>query len=147
MNSFPVSAGSIITDEDGRILLVKEGKEHIRGRWDFPGGSLEPGENIRECALREAREEVNLDINLESLIGVYTEVSMRTGDTVVVFMFHAKTKSREVQIPESDEIIDAEFFSMEEAMNKELRKDNRYVVLEDFKEGQSLPLDAVKDVR
>lgn len=148
MNRLHVSAGSIITDDKDRLLLVQEGKEHIKGRWDFPGGSLEPGENIKECAIREAKEEVNLDIKLENLIGIYTEESMRTGDTVIFCTFHAKPESGEVQIPkEGDEILDAEFFSIEEAMNKELRKENRYTVLEDFREGQHLPLETLKDVR
>ena len=38
-----VSAGVV---EDGRVLIVQEGKEHCRGMWGLPGGRVEPGERL-----------------------------------------------------------------------------------------------------
>jgi 8-oxo-dGTP pyrophosphatase MutT (NUDIX family) len=38
MSSFYAAATAIVENEEGEILMVQEGKDHIHGRWDFPGG-------------------------------------------------------------------------------------------------------------
>ena len=43
-------------------LLIKRGKAPNYGHWAFPGGSLEPGETIRQCAERELREETAIAV-------------------------------------------------------------------------------------
>lgn len=59
-------AGVIILDSTGEKLLLVLGKRH--NKWSFPKGSKEPKETIKECALRELREETgikNTDIQLK----------------------------------------------------------------------------------
>ena len=41
--------------------------------WGLPGGGIEPGESVIETAVRETKEETNLDIRISSLVGVYSE--------------------------------------------------------------------------
>ena len=52
--------GAIVTDSDGRLLLVKRGHEPEMGRWSLPGGRVRPGESDPEAVLREVREETGL---------------------------------------------------------------------------------------
>ena len=64
-----VYATALVFDEAGRILVQR--------RYDFdwlgvPGGALEPGEGIADCARREAREETGLDVEIERLVGVFS---------------------------------------------------------------------------
>ena len=40
--------------------------------WSIPGGGLKPGETIAETAIRETKEETGIDIDVLSLIGIYT---------------------------------------------------------------------------
>ena len=76
--------GAIVTDSDGRLLLVKRGHEPEAGRWSVPGGRVMPGESDPEAVVREVREETGLNVQPGRLIG---EVE-RPGPGGVVFDIH-----------------------------------------------------------
>ncbi|GAA1770779.1 NUDIX domain-containing protein [Agromyces humatus] len=61
---FVLAASAVITDPDGRLLLVKRGREPQRGRWSVPGGHVEPGEALEAAAAREALEETGLHVEV-----------------------------------------------------------------------------------
>jgi 8-oxo-dGTP diphosphatase len=58
-----VAVGVIIRDGD-RIVLVRRAKEPSKGLWTFPGGAVELGESLRDAAVREAREETGLWVEI-----------------------------------------------------------------------------------
>jgi len=58
-----VGVGAVIVHK-GKLVLVKRGVEPGKGRWSIPGGAMELGETVRETAIREAKEECGLDIEL-----------------------------------------------------------------------------------
>lgn len=47
---------------DGKVLLIKRAYAPYQNLWTLPGGRLEPGETIEQCAIREISEEVGLVI-------------------------------------------------------------------------------------
>ena len=49
------AAGGLVRRDDGKLLWI-----HRLGKWDLPKGKMEPGEDARECALREVEEETGL---------------------------------------------------------------------------------------
>ena len=57
----------LIRDEEGRILLVR----HVEGRWQLPGGAVDPGETPSETARRECREELGAVVEPVRLAGVF----------------------------------------------------------------------------
>jgi 8-oxo-dGTP diphosphatase len=67
-----VAVGTIITDEQGRIVLVKRAIEPGYGKWVFPGGFIDRGETVEAAAVREAREECGLDVRLDGLVNIYS---------------------------------------------------------------------------
>jgi len=61
--------GAIITDDTGRLLLIKRGHEPEEGRWSLPGGRVRPGESDPQALAREVREETGLRVEPGRLIG------------------------------------------------------------------------------
>ena len=61
--------GGIVTDDTGRLLLVKRGHEPEAGRWSQPGGRVNPGENDRHALVREVHEETGLWVEPGALVG------------------------------------------------------------------------------
>lgn len=56
--------GAVVTDDDGRVLLVLRGREPSRGLWSVPGGKVEPGETLEEACAREVLEETGLTVRV-----------------------------------------------------------------------------------
>lgn len=57
--------------EDGpEVVLIRQGRGLRTGQWTIPGGKQEPGETVRACAAREAREETGLEIEVVDLLDV-----------------------------------------------------------------------------
>ncbi len=54
---------------DGKILLIEKKKGHGRGKWNGPGGKIEPGESPEEAMVREVKEEVGIDVLSYRLLG------------------------------------------------------------------------------
>ncbi len=73
MTGTVVTADVIIRYPDGSIILIKRGKEPFRGSWALPGGMLEEGETVEQCAVREAEEETGVSVSLRKLVGVFSE--------------------------------------------------------------------------
>ncbi len=61
---YKVRVGVVLIQPEG-ILLVRQNN---RPFWVFPGGTLEANEGLVECAVREMKEEVNLDVQIEKIL-------------------------------------------------------------------------------
>lgn len=58
---------------DGDVVLLERNHEPFEGAWVLPGGRVEEGERAAEACAREVREEVGLDVVVESFVGLYDE--------------------------------------------------------------------------
>ena len=79
---YRVAASIVVCDPDDRILLVREADPRVHGKVNLPGGHLEDGESVVECAVRELHEETGLDVIPSGLLGAYMQ-----GDGIN-FVFH-----------------------------------------------------------
>lgn len=69
------SAGVAVRDDEGRILLVRRADDHT---WALPGGRMDVGESLLDCARRECREETGWDVTVTGLLGVYSDPRPQT---------------------------------------------------------------------
>ena len=70
----PVVAVGGIVVKDGRVLLIRRGKEPSYGLWSIPGGAVNLGEELREATRREVREECGIEIDVTGMIEVLDRV-------------------------------------------------------------------------
>jgi ADP-ribose pyrophosphatase YjhB (NUDIX family) len=63
------TAGAIVCDDAGRLLLIRRGRPPARGRWSIPGGHVEAGETDEDAVRREVAEETGLAVQVDRLAG------------------------------------------------------------------------------
>ena len=62
-----IGVGAVVVDH-GRVLLVRRGREPLKGKWSLPGGLLELGESLSAGVAREVLEETGLIVEPIELI-------------------------------------------------------------------------------
>lgn len=61
-------AGCVIRDLRGRVMMLHRKTDELT-QWEIPGGKLEPGEEPEQTAVRELREEVGVEVDIERRLG------------------------------------------------------------------------------
>ena len=120
-------------DERGRVLLQKRGDSCM---WGFPGGAIEIGETPEQAAIRELKEETGLDVEVQSLLGVYTDSDMRypNGDQAhsICIVYRLKAIAGSLRC-DQDETIDLKYFALDELpdmfckQHEEIKRDLRSI--------------------
>ena len=103
-----VAVGTVIGDEQGRVVLVSRAIEPGYGLWVFPGGYVDRGEEVTVAAIREAREEAGLDIQLSGLVNIYSY----PGRPLVVIVYAATALGKELCVDE--ECLEAQWLAHDE---------------------------------
>lgn len=91
---------AVIVVEQGKVLLIQESKKVAKHKYGLPGGKLEIGETLLECAKREFLEETGMDIEIRDLVEVTHKPSTREGNSVLKYIFTGDLQNRAFQQPE-----------------------------------------------
>ena len=121
-----VAVGTIITDDQGRIVLVKRAIEPGYGKWVYPGGYVDRGEQVHVAAIREAKEEAGLDVRLDQLINVYSY----PGRAPVIIVYSASIVGGELAV--DDEGLEARWFHANEIPWDELAFSSTHDALQEY---------------
>ncbi|MEU8919492.1 NUDIX hydrolase [Kitasatospora sp. NPDC048545] len=130
--TWPMAAGALITDEDGRVLLVNPTYHtgEWKDRWLFPGGGMDRGDAGPDatCA-REVAEELGLEWPVGDLLVVdwIPQDGRFFEETIFVFdggVMDAAAREQ-VRLPEDDELAGFQFFPLAQAVAKLAAPDGR----------------------
>ena len=65
-----VTVTAAVLERDGRIIIAqRKGSDPLAGKWEFPGGKIEPGETPEQCLQRELNEEFDIDVSIGERLG------------------------------------------------------------------------------
>jgi len=76
----------VVIQREDAFLMGRRNIDPGKGLWSFVSGYVDRGEKVEEAAIREVKEETNLDVALEDLIGIYSE----QGSPHVVIAYRAR---------------------------------------------------------
>ena len=123
------SCGCVVLNEKNQVLLI----HHNAGHWDFPKGHVEEGETEVQTAIREVKEETNIDVEVNEKYRYTVEYSPKEDVIKEVVYFLAKniSNNKEAQLEEVSEV---QWFEFEEALDK-ITYDTSKQVLQKLKRG------------
>jgi len=82
-----------LTDEGTLVLASQRGKGKFIGKWEFPGGKVEPGESLDQAVRREIDEELGVQlVNVQPAYSIDTEIS---DNSVCMHFFWAQAENEE----------------------------------------------------
>ena len=111
MNQVRVGVGVLIW-KDEKILMMRRLGSHGQGTWSAPGGHLEFGEDPFECARRETREEVDIEIDNLRFKGITNDI-FEEGKHYITIWVEADYAKGEAKINSKDELTELDWFSFE----------------------------------
>jgi len=88
---------------DGKVLMVKAKRGFSLGYWNLPGGFMQYGEAPEAACLREAKEEIGVNVTIGKAIGVYISTFPDKPAYTLGFVYEGKVLSGEFR-PKEDEI-------------------------------------------
>lgn len=102
---------SVIIAKNKKILLLKRSSNPLKNYWCLPGGVVEYDENPEESAIREIKEETNLEIIIKRLVGVYLIDNDPRGNGIDI-IYEGEIKGNNISISKEHSLFD--FFSIED---------------------------------
>lgn len=110
---------AIIVNEEQKWLVVKKTYSGLKGVWSLPAGFVQEGETIDMAAVREAKEETGIDIQIEGLVGFRSGVIRgEISDNMAMLLARPLQEGQQVVVQER-EIEVAEWLSPEELLERE----------------------------
>lgn len=122
------SCGAIVIQGE-KILIIQQ----AAGHWGFPKGHVEDGETEVETAIREIKEETNLDVEIDESHRYVEHYSPKEGVEKDVVLFVAKMIGGEIKAQE-EEVQKIKWLSYEEAIQTITYDNSRSVLKEAWKE-------------
>lgn len=80
----------ILFDKD-KLILIRRKNPPFQGQYALPGGFVDIGETVEDACVRETLEETNVNVNIERLIGIYSDPKRDPRGHVVTIAYLCET--------------------------------------------------------
>jgi mutator protein MutT len=105
-----LAVGAILTDPDGRILLIQRGHPPAAGRWTLPGGRVERGETLAQALGRELQEETGLSAQMGPLAEVFEYIDQHYHYVILDY----RMNNPKGVLRAGEDSVDARFYTLDE---------------------------------
>ncbi|ALI36981.1 Bifunctional NMN adenylyltransferase/Nudix hydrolase [Candidatus Nitrosocosmicus oleophilus] len=135
MHKNPTPTVDTIIQKGSKVLLVERKKDPFKQTMVLPGGFINEGEFAEEAAIREVKEETSLDIELENILGVYSDPSRDPRGHIMstVFIGKISDKSDNKEPIAGDDAATTKWVDLESIEEETLGFDHQKILM-DFKE-------------
>ena len=111
MQNRPSVGVAVIIAKDDYVLLIRRKNVHGAGSWSTPGGHLEFGESPEECAIREVKEETDIDITDIKFKAITNDVFSSEGKHYVTIWMEGSYSAGNPIVNDTDEIAEVKWFA------------------------------------
>jgi 8-oxo-dGTP diphosphatase len=132
-NQIPRVGVAAIIERGGLVLLIKRKNSHGAGSWAVPGGHLEFGETPEECAIRETREEVGIEIGDVRFVAITNDIFPEEGKHYITIWMRGTCKSGEPVVAADDEVAEPGWYHWNDLPSP------LFIPLDNFLRQQSYP--------
>ena len=135
MHKNPTPTVDTIIQKGSKVLLVERKKDPFKQTMVLPGGFINEGELAEDAAIREVKEETSLDIELENILGVYSDPSRDPRGHIMstVFIGKISDKSDNKEPIAGDDAATTKWVDLESIEEETLGFDHQKILM-DFKE-------------
>lgn len=123
----PKVAAVVFIENNEQVLLIRRAMNPERGKWALPAGYIDDGEDPREAAVREAREETGLEVTITGLLDVQ-QGPVELGASIIIIYAAQVTSGQAKALDDADAIL---WFSAHDPL-PELAFDSTRTLLDDW---------------
>ncbi|MDO5859344.1 NUDIX hydrolase [Methanobrevibacter sp.] len=121
-----ITTDIFIFDDDFNFILIKRKNNPFKNQWAIPGGYVEYGETVENAAIREAKEETNIDVELIDLVGVYSKPNRDPRGHSITIAYTARGNFKDMKADSDAKEI--AIFSFEKLDEIELAFDHEIII-------------------
>lgn len=114
MESFARVGVGVLVNRDGRVLLLRRSNVHGDGTWSAPGGHIDRGESLEQCARREVFEETGVTIKDIRFFAVTNDIFEAEGKHYVTIWMSAEYESGTAFVAAPNECSEVGWFDRSE---------------------------------
>jgi 8-oxo-dGTP diphosphatase len=123
-----LTVDAVISSGGDKVVLIKRANPPFMGSWALPGGFVEYGETVEEACRREIKEECGIEIELQGILGVYSDPNRDPRGHTVSVVFLATYGNDDLRA--GDDATQARLYTRDELKNLELAFDHRKVLMD-----------------